>query len=506
MLPKGEETVVGPVEGPIQSRYYKLKTLPPETALSIIKEMLPEVGAVAVPERRALILMGSGSELETAVSLLEQIDRDASDGYATQVFTLRFADPNAVAQALKTALPGLAYVSVQAELRAVTVRGSATDVAAAERMVQDWDEEGVGIQPAAVAPMAIRVQYVDVSALAATLEDLLPAAKITYDEVLDAIFITGTQADLEAASTIVAAIDIKPVDPTAGEPGTNVIFRDLSYATPEEAQAFLQGISTDVKVAITAGSDCILITCPAGLFDAVKELLETFDVPPKEVVIEALVTDMSREVSSALGFAWDFGGAAGIQFLAPATEEGMGFPGGFRREEVTITAVLEAIDGDSYSKLLARPSIRAVDFKEASILIGEKILFQVATIAGGAVTYDIREEEVGINLTMTARITNDGHVMLDVQPEVSTITGFNPQGYPIIATREANTTVRLKDGETLVIGGLIREEEIDSISKVPFLSELPLLGKLFRKRTKLSRPSEVLIMVTPHIIGRGEEL
>jgi len=497
----------GAAGAPLQSQVYPLRVISAESALSILKEMVPQVKAVSVPEQNGIVLMASDADVRAALSLLEQVDRTGPvtpEGQAWKVFTLQYAGADEVANVIRANIAGV-VVSAEPQLRAVTVKGSAGDVAAAERMIEQLDKPVDGVQ---VVPTAIKIQHVSVSALAAKLQELLPSTKtkISYDETLGTIFISATMADLQAARAIIQAIDVAGAAAEAGG-GTEVIIKDLEYATPDEAKAFLEKASPngDIKVETGKDSDRIIVTFPRGMIGTIKKLVETFDVPPKEVVIEAVVTDMSRELSKSLGFAWDFGGTLGFQMIAPATTVGIGFPN-VRRGPFSITTVLSAVQGDAHSKLLARPRIRTVDGKPASILIGERLLFQVATVAGGTVTYALKEERVGINLNILARITSDGHVIATLHPEVSTVIGFNPQGYPIIATRETDSTVLLEDGQTLVIGGLIREDETTSMARVPILSELPILGELFTRRTKTSRPSEVLIFVTPHIVNRGAEL
>jgi type II secretory pathway component GspD/PulD (secretin) len=442
----------GPTEAAArESRMYYLKALSPQSALSILQQMVPEVKVVAVPEQRGLILLGTQADLAMAAGLLDQVDR-----------------------------VGPAPPEVQT---------------------------GGQAAPAGI-PAAIRVQHVPVASLAAKMQDLLPAAKITYDESLSAIFISGTQEDIQSAKEIMQAIDVAPTEVgVPGEAGTDIMIKDLEYASPDDAKAFLEGASKSIQVTVSpaGGNNRIVITAPKGMYSTVKQLVDTFDVAPREVVVEALITDMSQSLSKQLGFAWDFGGTAGFSFIAPATTTGVGFPN-VQRGTYNVTTVLSAIQGDSQSKILARPRIRTVDAKEAKILIGERLLFQVASVVGGTVVYTIKEERVGVNLTLTPRITKDGHVLVTIHPEVSTLTGFNPQGYPNISTRETDSTVLLKDGETLVIGGLIQEQEIKSMSKVPILSEVPLLGELFKRHTRMSSPSEVMIFVTPHIVNRGEEL
>jgi type II secretory pathway component GspD/PulD (secretin) len=103
-------------------------------------------------------------------------------------------------------------------------------------------------------------------------------------------------------------------------------------------------------------------------------------------------------------------------------------------------------------------------------------------------------------LLIRPRVNADGNITMRIHPVVSTITAVDAQNVPQTSSREAETTVMVKDGETMVIGGLIREEEIKTMSKIPILGDLPLIGELFKHRNTNSRKSEILVVITPRIV------
>ncbi|MFI5386115.1 MAG: type II secretion system protein GspD, partial [Fimbriimonadales bacterium] len=115
------------------------------------------------------------------------------------------------------------------------------------------------------------------------------------------------------------------------------------------------------------------------------------------------------------------------------------------------------------------------------------------------------EERVGIYLQVSASVGLDGTITLSLYPQVSTITGYlnvNGASYPQISTREAQTTLMVHSGETIVMGGLYSDEEISTIDKVPFLSQIPILGEIFKHRKVTKTKSQVIITVTPKLIGQ----
>jgi type II secretory pathway component GspD/PulD (secretin) len=133
-------------------------------------------------------------------------------------------------------------------------------------------------------------------------------------------------------------------------------------------------------------------------------------------------------------------------------------------------------------------------------MIGQKVPYTTTTMgAGGVSQQDTKWQDVGIKLEVTPTINTDQKVTLKIKPEVSLVTQITAAG-PVVATRQAETTVLVKNMETIVIGGLIREEDKKLGSSVPLLGELPVIGYLFRRDNNTKERSELLIFLTPQII------
>jgi type II secretory pathway component GspD/PulD (secretin) len=178
-----------------------------------------------------------------------------------------------------------------------------------------------------------------------------------------------------------------------------------------------------------------------------------------------------------------------------------------------IDMVIKYLQTLGKTKILSNPAIAAVDNQEAKLLVGERQAYITTTTTTGATTTTTSEEvifvEVGIKLSITPRINDEGYVIMKIKPEISSLIGSlttnSGNVIPIIDTSSAETTIMAKDGSTIILGGLGKEEKTETSEGVPFLSKLPLLGFLFRSSTKRTERSELLIMITP-IIFEGDTL
>ncbi len=278
---------------------------------------------------------------------------------------------------------------------------------------------------------------------------------------------------------------------------------DASAASVDGAQLATASDTQSSANSLQPGT--VIMRGPRTALKEAMELLRQLDVRRSQVVIEALVTEISDEASRQLGLSWSWNSLQ----IKETPDAHMRF-GRFTRNGLNFEGILEAMNKEGQAKLLARPSLAVVDGAHGSILIGDRIIYPkvIGYSSLNTPIYDKEEEKVGIYLQVAPMITEDGYITMTVYPQVSVVKGFlNIQGsqYPQISTREAKTTVRLKEGEQFAIGGLIRDDEINTLIKVPLLGDLPIIKSLFRHREKTRNRSEIVIFLTPKII-KGEQI
>jgi general secretion pathway protein D len=195
--------------------------------------------------------------------------------------------------------------------------------------------------------------------------------------------------------------------------------------------------------------------------------------------------------------------------IAVATFQTGGFvPLGLPTTPLTSVSLQAAIYAQvlaGHGKIVSRPRISAQSGSTAKIVTGDAlpILTSIALSGVNAVSQQVQYVNVGVTLQIAPRVSNDGFVTSHVFAEVSSVTGTS-QGYPTISQREAETSATVHDGETFVIGGLTEESEIKTNNRIPVLGEVPVLGQLFKVDADTRSKTELYIVVTPHIVRRGE--
>ncbi|HEY6872525.1 MAG TPA: pilus assembly protein N-terminal domain-containing protein [Geobacteraceae bacterium] len=203
----------------------------------------------------------------------------------------------------------------------------------------------------------------------------------------------------------------------------------------------------------------------------------------------------SSSVGSGTGISGNVPGLGSINPLDAFTAGVSYFPGG-------VGAVLQALTTKNLAKILAEPNLLVKSGQKGEFLAGSKIPYNIVTSTGGTATTSIYFVDVGVKLYFAPEVMENGKIALKIDPaEVSTIQGtLQVNGYPIIDTRSVKTNVELKDGESLVLAGLLSENTIKTMSKIPLLGDIPILGALFRSTSDDLEQKELVFFITPKLV------
>lgn len=312
--------------------------------------------------------------------------------------------------------------------------------------------------------------------------------------------------------------------------------KDLNITTgPEIADPFLSSLSTgektgtsattvsskdqrdqaagsygdSVKADVLNRSRTLLISGPTTLVTTALETIKKLDIPRRQVVIDVSVLETSNEVVRELGLSWTFGSMQVLERPVATSTTTTTRPldlGPLQRTPLTSTATIKANELATRSRVLASPNVAVLDGESAFVLIGNRIKYSVlkeASTPQSAAVYDIQEDRVGIYLQVAPQIASDGTMILNLYPQVSTISGYlvvNGSSLPQISTREAHTVMRVVDGQTVVMGGLIQDSDQKESEKVPIFGDIPILGEFFKRHKRDKSASQLIISITPHII------
>ena len=254
-------------------------------------------------------------------------------------------------------------------------------------------------------------------------------------------------------------------------------------------------------------SRVLMITGKASDVARAKEMLNQLDIKVPQFIYEARLVEVNKDDVSQLGLTVDLGRAIQIgendkggqpNTSVNAVDGGRKLNGGsIFRTPYSVATQIDALATKGKANILARPTLSALDGNSAVTFIGDQVPYVISQSISptGGLNVVTGVANAGIRLQVSGRSNGDGTMTIYVHPEISSITQF-VGGLPQISTRFVDTTIRVKNGETIAIGGLVQKQEIDNMRKVPGLGDLPILGQLFRSSDKRTKESEVLIFIT----------
>jgi type IV pilus assembly protein PilQ len=301
----------------------------------------------------------------------------------------------------------------------------------------------------------------------------------------------------------------------------------LNYANAQEMQLPLApALSKRGSIQVERRTNSLIVTDLASNLDAVVKMAMDLDSTTPQIEITAKLVDVDASALHDLGIEWNLGPQAGAdpyefwdvpaslpqetihnndhsmvlgsQHKTPISDPANKLTFGLFKDWGSIEAQLQSLEEKRKANIISNPRITTVDNREAKIVVGQKIPLIVQDVAGNPVS---QLQTIGIQLKVTPHLTTDKKIVMDLHPEVSDLsTQSTVQGGIIINTSEADTRVMVDDGQTAVIGGLIRTNESTVTRGVPVLKDVPLLSFLFSSTSNVKQNRELIIFVTPRIV------
>ncbi|MBX3354181.1 MAG: hypothetical protein KF724_00605 [Phycisphaeraceae bacterium] len=375
------------------------------------------------------------------------------------------------------------------------------------------------------------------------------ALSITVDTRTNSLLVSGTPTYLELVDKVVRELDGQ----TANERETK-IFALKNAAADNVARIVSEFVDTDQrKVIATLGTgqigsasrllerevtivgdtktNAVLVTASPRYLETLTQVIHELDVDPPQVLIQVVLAEVTLGNSEDLGLeftrfqvgsvnvAGGFGlprspfasgiSIPGLAGLAPAVFGSAGLPN-IAIGSSQFDLLLNALKSQNRVQLLSNPSVMVANNTRGFIQVGETVrLPNSVSFSAAGQQSSVDPEDIGVILNVTPSINPDGFVRLEIEPEISFLSKETTQisenfESPVITRRRANTTVTVKDGQTVVIGGLIQDrfERIDK--KIPFLGDIPIVGFLFSNKSEQVQKTELLIVLTPHVVRSPE--
>ncbi|MFA5038549.1 MAG: secretin N-terminal domain-containing protein [Candidatus Omnitrophota bacterium] len=328
---------------------------------------------------------------------------------------------------------------------------------------------------------------------------------VVVDDSSGALIIVETPQKLDEMRRLIREMD-QPMQTRTFE---------LNYAVCQKAaEAVREVLSKTSRMVIDERSGRITATDYPARLDEASLVIEALDKRSREVLIEAKIIQVNLNDKTSLGIDWEYvlnkkvsvQGMFGQMITTTGNKWVLGSLNPSEKNDYK--AVIEALETQGETKILSSPRLAVVNNASARILVGSKQVYVTTTAVQGQSTTETAEAvnfvDVGVKLYVTPTISADGFISMKIRPEVSSVT----QNYktaagntiPIVETAETETDVLLRDGQTLVIGGLIKDESVKTVNRIPWIGDIPLLGFLFRNSIDETRKTELVIFLTCRIL------
>lgn len=480
----------------------------------ILEPFVGETGLMRVDERRnLLILSGSSQDIRSWLATIDIFDVNWLKGYSVGIFPLENADPKTVAGEMEQILgESLGEQGAMIRVEPIERLNALLVVTPQPRYLDEVQTWVTRLDRADAGPGSqlhvYRVRNRKAGDLAAILSDVFsgrrtqrePAAPRTAPG-MTAVALTSAPAGEGESAT--------PATPPAG--GTE---------GGDAGVTLLEG--TDVRIVADEQNNAILVLATAAEYLVVEAALKKLDVLPLQVLVEASIVEVTLEDELSYGLEWFFKnnsltrGQDGVGLLDLNKGDGIGsiIPG-FSYALVdsagAVNAVLNALASDSKVNVLSSPSLMVLDNRTAEIRVGEQVPVTTGreVTTGDTVLEAVQYRDTGVLLSVTPSVNAGGLVTMEINQEVTDvgdieIVGENSQSRRFLQ-RNIQSTVAVQSGETIVLGGLITENKLDSERGIPGLYRIPVLGKLFGATEQSTKRTELLVLLTPQVVESQQD-
>ncbi|MBI5097652.1 MAG: type II secretion system secretin GspD [Nitrospirae bacterium] len=514
---KGSEAESIPSTDRIVTQIVPVDYVPVSEITTVLTPLLSQFGSIIPnPRNNLLIINDTSSSIKRLLSILEEVDVNAFKNTRMLFFKPKYSDVTTVSNELTEVLnalnmtkEGIALIPMERINSLIIFSSSPSLLEAVDGWLKKLDEEVVSGQNVFIYP----VQNVKAEQIA---------------DILNSLYGEGGGG----AKKISAAKQIDSQKKSA-QPQAQPQTQPISHTGTKE------GTGGRVEIITFEPTNSLIILAPPGIYREMIETIKKIDTYPREVLIEAVVAQVTLSNTDEYGIQWSvlrdvnigknkFNGVVRNSLGTLLTEVpglNSGFAGGlsmvlFRPND--ITALINALASRGKVNILSSPRLLVRDQEEANIEVGSEIPIATSTTyvpttatteLTSTQTQSIQYKTVGIKLKIKPTISEEKTVVLDIEQEVSSLgtkpTQVGGLSYPSFDATKTKTSIVVPDKQGIVIGGIMEETKDKGYSGIPFLSSLPILGALFRYETDTITKKELVIIITPHVVvnqSEGEKL
>ena len=461
-------------------------------------------------QRNLLVLAGNRQELKYLLETIDTFDVDWVAGLSVGFFALNNTDVENVVKDLGAILQGESGDILDGLVRVVPISSAngllvVTPQAHYLKEIGKWISrlDQLGVQDGNDEQLFVyRVRNGDAENLADLLNELLKDDK---------------KKETKSAS-IAPGLQKKTVD-SKNDKNTTDSTKKVSSSGSANRISGVSDLGSDIRIVADAEKNSLLIMATPRDYEKLEKVLETLDIMPLQVHVEASIIEVTLNGDLKYGLQWFFktshGSKRGEVSLdgsldsSSGSDLGIFFPGfnwSITDSADQVRAVLSAFAGDTLVNVLSAPSVMVLDNHTAKIQVGDEVPVatqqQQNTDSTSTVINSIQYRDTGVMLSVKPRVNPGGLVTMEIEQEVSSVsqTDSSSLDSPTIQTRNISSTVAIASGQSVVLGGLIRDSESKGRGGIPVLYKLPVVGNLFGETNTESRRTELVVVLTPRVI------
>jgi len=515
-----------------------------QQAFDVFMSVLQVNGFSLVEQGDAWKVVPDALAKQQAIPVID--DQTRAPGEALVVRTVRVENISAaqLIAMLRPLIPQTGHLAAYADTNTLIVADRAANIDQIVRLIKQLDRAG------AIDIELVPLAFASAKEVKQVINELLQGGgkqagndvqplRIAVDERSNSILLTGDPVTRQQLKKVIERLD----QPLAGEGNTAVVY--VQYASAADLKPILEGMSgsiqktekdqqvADVEVSIQVNEElnALVLTAPPSLLETMKGVIAKLDVRRAQVLIEAIIVEVTEGTGNNLGVKWIAGNDddvfAGFQndfaetpiidddgnvlsevnpfSLSPANLARSGLNLGFL-SGTDVRVAVNAMASENNANILSTPTIMALDNEEAEILVGQNVPFitgeQLLSGSNNDPFTTIQRQDVGTTLKVTPRVNNNNSVTLEIEQKVENVLPVTGQAADIITSkREIRTKVLIDDGAILVLGGLIEDKVTEINDKVPLLGDIPGVGRLFRNSKKDVDKTNLMVFLRPRILS-----
>ena len=507
--------------------YISKKPIPKKNLFALLQNILKEKGFTIIDTHKGFLKV---SRISEANKNSPSINKKVGEMIYTAIIDIKNMEANKLSGYLKSFLSRTGKILVSQERNALIVTDLPSNIKTIKKLITELDaNDNKKMEFVKLKNIKASEGYSQIKSIATSLfNQKIHKEKVTIlkNETTNSLILIGYDKVIKKLKEVIKKID-KPDQVTK----QFLYFIKLNNSEAEDVVKVLNQVigKKTYKKGVPRASvtfdkelNSLVLIATKEEYQEYFNLINSLDVERKQVYVKARIIEISEKKAKNLGMKYGIAGfdvtEAGLYSLSSSLNGGSALPPDGLGVKIPtnlsygfgLGVTLSFLNSNGVSNTLSEPSILCVNNQESSIYVGQTESILTSSTQGSTTTSlaqnTYSREDIGLTLKIKPRISNDNKVILNIDATLEDVVAGSGGGLPTTTKREVKTMAVVKDGEAVIVGGLIKDKVTESTDKIPFLGDIPLIGGLFRDSKKTTDKINLIIILTPYVIEKASDL